>query len=89
MVLPSRTRTVVAFEVGCRASPPLKLPLWMIDWVNGRIADHHLAVGGAHFAGLGFVPIDQQEILHLITPFDRLDRRHPVERSQRQTTSSG
>src|SRR5882762_7741724 len=33
-VLPSRTRTVVAVVVGCKPSPALKWPLWMMDCVN-------------------------------------------------------
>src|SRR5436190_10970554 len=53
------------------------------------VRHHLLPIGSAHFAEFGFVPIDQQQILHLVTPSVWLDRRHPVERNQRQTTSSG
>src|SRR4030095_4551247 len=44
---------------------------------------------GVEFGVFGFVLINHQQILHLKTPLDRLDRRHPVEPAIRETTSSG
>ena len=40
-------------------------------------------------AEFGFVLIDQQQVLHISYSSRRLDRRHQVERTTRQTTRSG
>jgi len=81
---------VVAVVVGCSPSPALKWPLWTMGLGECAVVRHHLLpLGGTQFAEFGFVPVDHQQILHSVTPFDRLDRRHPVERGNGKTTSSG
>ena len=53
-----------------------------MDWVKAPYsAVIFWRVRGVHLALFGFVPVDQQQILHRSTPVARLDRRHPVERA--------
>ena len=60
--LPSLTRTVVAVEVGCKASPALKLPLSMIELVNFPYSS--IMFGTVDALPAGFVFVDEQKVLH-------------------------
>ena len=65
----------------CSASPALKLPLLMMDWVKAPYSRHHRGhVGLAPSRRLGFVGIDQQKVLHRRSPLP--DWRHPPSSSR-------
>jgi hypothetical protein len=71
---------------GCSRPPALKLPAGLGK--RGVFVGHLLGCRGVHIAGFGFVSIDQQQILHVITPLIGWIA-DTQSNGPRQTTSSG